>query len=86
MVGRIIFDAVLFLIIVFSYWWAAAAVALLGLFIFKNYYEIIIVGILLDVLYGIGTVEPHYSQFKFTIASVISYAASIPIKRTTRFY
>ncbi len=49
---RILAGICMVCLIAWGYWWLTLAVGILFLFLFKNYYEIIIWGILFDVLYG----------------------------------
>ncbi len=50
---RIIFDVFVFLSILFLPWWFSITTMFFGLVAFKNYYEILFFGLLIDSLYGI---------------------------------
>ena len=49
---RIVFDIFLLVSILFLSWWVTVILVLFGVFIFSNYIEIIIAGMLVDILYG----------------------------------
>lgn len=50
---RIIFDIVLFLFIFILPWWAPLILAIIGLFVFVNFYEFLVSSIVIYVLYSI---------------------------------
>lgn len=49
---RIIFGIFLIISIFILPWWLSSFIGILGLFCYDNLYEIIIVGLLTDILYG----------------------------------
>lgn len=49
---RIIFDIALFFAIFYLPWWVIVIAGFWGAFTFSFYYEIIVAGLLLDILYG----------------------------------
>ncbi|MFA6355393.1 MAG: hypothetical protein WCW65_03140, partial [Candidatus Paceibacterota bacterium] len=52
---RIIFDIVLFLFIFILPWWAPLILAIIGLFIFVNFYEFLVSSVAIYVLYSVST-------------------------------
>lgn len=55
--NRIIFDIVLLGAVFYTPWWIVALLAFTFAFLCPSYYEIIIFGILMDILYGAGTLS-----------------------------
>ena len=67
---RIFFDILLFLSVLLLPWWVTLSVAVLGMTLFSRFVEVIAVGFLLDLLFGIPL---HlFGGFQFTFASVFS--------------
>jgi len=54
---RIIFDVLLFIFIFLLPWWVVLILSIIGLFLFKNYYEFLFFSIIIYVLYSI----PEYT-------------------------
>lgn len=52
MVKRIIFDLLLLGAIFYTPWWVAALLAFVCVFLIPRYYEILVFGLLVDLLYG----------------------------------
>jgi hypothetical protein len=64
-----IFAAVIMITsIVWGYWWMVLALAIIFLFIFPSYYEIIFWGVTYDSLYGISMTYTLGSLILFIIA------------------
>ncbi len=69
---RIFFDA-LFLVSIFILpWWVTVAFMIVFMFIFEEYFEIMIFGIMFDVVYGVPGIFP-FSAYIFTISSIVFY-------------
>lgn len=49
---RIFFDMVLAFALMFAPWWFFAGIAVFGSIVFARYYELVLVGVLFDLLYG----------------------------------
>ncbi len=64
---RVFFGMFLIILPFVSPWWVAALVGILGLFYFDNLYEVIIVGLLIDILYGV-----KYEFFGFSLIFTVS--------------
>jgi hypothetical protein len=54
MITRVILDTLLFLGVFVAPLWLVAIGAIVCLFLFENFYEIIILGIIMDGLYGLS--------------------------------
>lgn len=59
---RLLFGVFLILLPFVSPWWIPFMVAILGLFYFDNLYEVIFVGLIIDLLYGV-----KYEFFGFNL-------------------
>lgn len=61
-------------------WWFSALLALAGLFLLRNFWEIILWGFLLDIFYGIHGAAYDTFYWGTAIAAVL-YVASIPVRK-----
>ena len=72
MLKRIIFTTILFIAVSVAPWWIAFAISLVGVFYFKSYYEVIAMGALFDILYGVqGNIVTGYGIAGFAVMTVI---------------
>ena len=78
---RIIAALILFACIVWGYWWLAWIIAIILLFIFPVYFEILVAGILYDALYGVALPEIFHMRCMFTIISFILFFTSLFLKK-----
>lgn len=67
-VYRIIAGLLMVTCIIWGYWWLMLSVAIIFLFIFDSYYEIIGWGIIYDFLYGTSLMFSFVSILLFIIA------------------
>ncbi len=69
---RIFYTLLLFCLLPFFPWWAIVSLALIGLFIFSNYWEVIFIFLLYDLMIGLplGWLD---TQFTFTVAFSVVY-------------
>jgi len=69
---RVLFGIFLILLPFVSPWWFPFILSIFGLFYFKNLYEVIIVGLIIDLLYG-----PKYEflgfNLLFTVISLLCF-------------
>lgn len=49
---RFFFDVVLLLSVLYAPWWLVAVLAFFGAFSYPFFYEVIVIGLLMDILYG----------------------------------
>lgn len=70
-----------FLSIILFPWWVGAILAFLGL-IFFDFVEIVFLGFVFDMMYGIS--EPFYSRFFFLIISLFLYILISEAKKSIR--
>ncbi len=71
MIKRILSVAIMFLSILLGYWWITWIMAIIFLFFFRSYYEIILWGIMYDALYGLPLPMFYNTGHVFTIFSII---------------
>ena len=71
----------MFCCIMWGYWWLTWCLAILLLFYFPVYLEIILWGVMYDALYGVALPEFWNIHYVFTIGSVALFAVSFIIKR-----
>lgn len=81
MMKRALFDITLFLTILFAPWWLALLIAIYGVFYFTFYYEVLVFGVLYDVLYG--TMDSGIFGFGIT-GFLVSFVLFIFINRLKR--
>lgn len=80
---RIIIDIVLFFLIINGIWFIALPLSVISAFIFENYFEIILFGIMYDSLFGYVSIHSIYGYLA-TIFSVFAYIIISVIKKTLR--
>ncbi|HAT68525.1 MAG: hypothetical protein A2481_02270 [Candidatus Yonathbacteria bacterium RIFOXYC2_FULL_47_9] len=84
MLWRISFTVLLLSAVLYAPWWLALLLALWGAFYFSRYYEIILLGVLTDLLYGTsGGMLIGYGMEGFLLGAAI-FVAMERIKRELR--
>ncbi len=81
---RIITDIVLLLCVFFAPWWLTFALATIAAFSYRTFIEIIIVGLLLDLLFGAPGVGAFPFPIVHTIIALVIYGVSIFIRARVR--
>lgn len=86
MIKHITLGILLFLFIITCPWWVTVIFALVILYYLKSFNEIVIFGLLMDIMYG--NFSAHFSiwDFKFTLFFLILLLSSFFIKKRLRFY
>lgn len=82
MIKRIIFDLVLLSAIFYTPWWVAAALAFVCVFLIPRYYEILVFGLLVDLLYG--TSMSTFYGMAGTIGAIILFLVGEFAKKVVR--
>jgi len=87
---RIILDIVFFLVILIFPWCVSVLFALFLLYYFKSFNEIILFGLVIDILYdkyapGVWDIF-HFFGFKFTFFFLILLFISFFVKKRLKFY
>lgn len=83
---RIVSVIIVFGLIIWAYWWFVWVFIIALLFYFKNYYEIILWGILYDALYSVSLAEYGNFRYIFTISSIILYVIGLIFRKRLIVY
>jgi hypothetical protein len=83
---RIIFNLVLLLVIIGGPWWASVAFGIFTLYYFRFFNEIVLYGLLLDILYGRLSATFSLWDYRFTVFFIILLLSSFYIKKGLKFY
>ncbi len=78
---RVILGIIMFCTIIFGYWWMTWCLAILLLFYFPVYYEVIAWGVIYDSLYGIELPEFWNFKYIFTLFSILIFTLVLFIKK-----
>ncbi|MBI5005325.1 MAG: hypothetical protein HZC03_01845 [Candidatus Lloydbacteria bacterium] len=83
---RIIFDSILFISLFIVPWWASFIFALAGVFFFADFYEIVLAGFIVDMLYDGGNSAFFGTRFLSTLVGLLLFAGGSFIKKRLVFY
>lgn len=86
MTGRIITNIVIVISILFLPWWATVLLVCAGILLFPHFYEAIIAGVLMDVLYGVSMVSFSGFVAVFTVIFSLGYLLGERFKKNVRLY
>ncbi len=84
MIKRIFADIILFASLVFAPWYVTAGLAVVGLVLFRKFWEIIIMGFLIDALYSLPDARIIGRFGFFTIIGAILFLTADAIKKELR--
>lgn len=84
--GRICADILIIISIFFLTPWATVLCVIAAILYFKNFYEAIAAGVLLDMLYGVALVKFFHTPWAMTFLFLLIYFIFDYAKRYTRFY
>jgi len=84
MLNRALFGIILIISAFVFQWWISFILSLVGLFYFKNLYEVLVVGIIIDSLYGQGMQLPIFESFKFIFTLILLVALILISKFKTK--
>jgi hypothetical protein len=83
---RIILNIILFLSIIICPWWVSVILALAILYYLKNFPEIVVHGLILDIYYGRLSPSFHIFDYRFTLLFLVLLLTSFFIKKRLKFY
>ena len=83
---RVIFDIVLFLLVFALPWWITAILGLAGLFLFKNFYEFIVVGAMIFAIFRVPSGRIIASPLWYSLIIVFIFFGSQYLRKIIRFY
>jgi hypothetical protein len=72
MITRVLFGIFLIISAFIFPWWISIILACIGMFKFKNLYEVIVVGIIIDSMYGLN-LSIFGFEFVFSLILIISF-------------
>ncbi len=84
--SRVFCNVILFIFVIISPWWLGASLSLYLFFLFDKYYELIFLGLLYDVLYGIPSGGSPVNRLTFFLSFIFLYIILNSFKRYLRFY
>lgn len=73
-----------FLVFLFP-WWISVAYCLVGMVLFSSYFEIILIGIIIDLLYGAPIERFNYYQYTVSTVLLVLYACFELVRDRIRF-
>lgn len=83
---RVIYNIVVLLSLLFASWLGTLFLCLVGLILFRNYYECILVGVAIDMLYGMPHDRLMNTSVMFTSAALVLFAIVYGLKKRVRFH
>jgi hypothetical protein len=83
---RIFIDIILVILAFIAPWWIPFAIGIILLFVFRTYWELIILGLIIDTFYNAPVDRFYNVQFILTILAIISVIISIHLKARLRFF
>ena len=86
MIKKIILDIILFFVILLCPWWLAVALAIALLFYFKNFSEIILFGLIMDIYYAKFAPSFNLFDYKLTLFFLVLYFISSFLKKRLKYY
>lgn len=86
MLKRIIFDILLFISAIMAPWWFTGIFSIAILYYFKSFNEIILFGLVMDIIYGRLSETFHWYDYRFTVFFLILLLTSYYIKKRLKFY
>ncbi len=82
---RIVFDAALLVSALMFPLWCALALAFVGLFLFEQFYEIVLLGLMIDAVYGVPLPLLHLPAL-YTIFASALFLLALPLRKRIRYY
>ena len=86
MIKHIIFDILLFLFVIACPWWVTTLFAVVILYYLRSFNEVILFGLMMDILYGNFSPGFHVMDYRFTLLFLILLLSSFFIKKRLKFY
>ena len=83
---RILAGVLMVASIIWGYWWLTWALAIVFLFLFPMYYEIIAWGIIYDAIYGVPLPEFYGIPYVFTISSIVLFLIAFYMRKYLTVY
>lgn len=84
--NRVFYDVTVFLSIFLLPWWVTAILCLIGIFLFKNFYEFIFAFMLTYSVYGVGQSGFLSSKLYLPAILIVTYTILFIFKNQIIFY
>ena len=85
-IARIVIDIVLFLSAILSPWIITVIIAIYGTLLIPRFYEFVIAGLIIDLLYGAQVNSFYNFQYMFLVSSIAAFMILEYLKRFVRVY
>jgi hypothetical protein len=72
--------------VLFFPWWSFVLIGFIGGSIFKNYFELIVFGSIMDALYGTEALAIYDFRLVFSLAGIILFSLAEFLKTKIRFF
>lgn len=72
--------------IIWGYWWLTAALAIVFLFVFPSYYEILFWGVAYDALYGSALPQFWNFGYVWSAAAILLFLLSLYLRKLLLAY
>jgi len=72
--------------VIWGPWWLTWSFAIIFLFLFPSYYEIIIAGVAYDALYGLPLAQFHNFPYVFTVSSAFLFIIAFFLRKKLLVY
>lgn len=83
---RLLAGIVLAASLIWGFWWLTWTLAIIFLFLFSSYYEIIGAGIIYDALYGLPIPQFYNFPYIFTVASIALFLIAYALRKKLLAY
>jgi hypothetical protein len=81
---RILVDCLIFICAIIAPWWLTLILALCAALYFKNYFELVAAGLVIDSIYGVPRASFFYFQYIFTAGTFIIFLIFVFVKSRLR--
>lgn len=81
---RPLYVCLLFVSVLYFPWWIVVSLALFGATVFDHWYECMVAGVCMDVLYGTHGTTPVSIPILFTLIGVVFYGINVLFKNLIR--
>lgn len=86
MIKKVALNIILFFVILLLPWWVSVILGIALLFYFKNYSEIIVFGLIMDIYYAKLAPSFNIFDYKLTLFFLTLYIFSHFLKKRLKFY
>lgn len=86
MMQRILADLAICIALLVFPWWVGFVLACIAFFLFEDFYEVILFGLIIDSLYQISIARYFHFELFFTAFAIVLFIAGFYIKKKLKFY